>query len=116
MSSLPMESRTAGVLENSVHECVPLQRHVRALPVSPNIEVRRALLRRLEALSTDVFVCSTRAQAQEVLSKQPVDVVLCDEHLPDGSYDELIHSNHWDHRIPRVLLREPENGIFTSRL
>jgi hypothetical protein len=47
-----MESRTAGVLENSVQERVTLQRHVRALVVSPNIEVRRALLRRLEALST----------------------------------------------------------------
>jgi DNA-binding NtrC family response regulator len=99
-----MESRTAGVLENSVQERVTLQRHVRALVVSPNIEVRRALLRRLEALSTDVIVCSTRAQAQEVLSRQTVDVVFCDERLPDGSYDELIHSNHWDHRIPRVVV------------
>ena len=104
MPSLPMESRTTGVLENSVHEGVTLQRHVRALVVSPNIEVRRALLRTLEALSTDVIVCSTRAQAQEVLLKQTVDVVFCDEHLPDGSYDELIHSNHWDHRIPRVVV------------
>jgi len=39
-----------------------------------------------------------------VLSRQTVDVVFCDEHLPDGSYDELIHSNHRDHRIPRVVV------------
>ena len=65
----------------------------------PNIEIRRPLLRTLEALSTDVIVSSTRTQAQEVLSMQTVDAVFCDEQLPDGSYDDLIHSNHWDPRI-----------------
>jgi DNA-binding NtrC family response regulator len=49
-------------------------------------------------------VSSTCAQAEEVLSKQTVDLVFCDEQLPDGSYDKLIHSNHWDHRIPRVVV------------
>jgi DNA-binding NtrC family response regulator len=114
MPSLPMQSRIAAVLENSVHESVTLQRHVRALVVGPDIEVRRALLRTLAALSTDVMVCSTRTQAQEVLSKQTVDVVFCDEHLPDGSYDELIHSNHWDDRIPRVVVttRTGEWGLY----
>jgi len=104
MSSLSIKSRSADVLENSVPESATLQRHVRALVVSPNIEVRRALLRTLEALSTDVIACSTQTQAEEVLSRQTVDVVFCDEHLPDGSYDELIHSNHRDHRIPRVVV------------
>ena len=104
MHSLPMESRPAGAVENSVPESATLQRHVRALVVGPNIEVRRALLRTLEALSRDVIVCSTQTQAEEVLSRQTVDVVFCDEHLPDGSYDQLIHSNHWDHRTPRVVV------------
>ena len=67
MHSLPMERRPAGALENSVHESATLQRHVRALVVGPNIEVRRALLRTLEALSRDVIVCSTQTQAEEVL-------------------------------------------------
>jgi DNA-binding NtrC family response regulator len=104
MSSLSIKSRSADVLENSVPESATLQRHVRALVVSPNIEVRRALLRTLEALSTDVIACSTQTQAEEVLSRQTVDVVFCDERLPDRSYDELIHSNHRDHRIPRVVV------------
>ena len=104
MPSVVTESRRAGVLENSVYESGTLQRHVRALIISPNIEVRRTLLRTLEALPTDVIVCSTRTQAEEVLSRQTVDVVFCDEHLPDGSYDGLIHSNHWKHRIPRVVV------------
>jgi len=104
MPSISAESRPAGVLGNSVHESAKLQRHIRALIASPHIEVSRALLRTLEGLSTDVIVCSTETQAEEVLSRQTVDVVFCHEHLPDGSYDELIHANHWEHRIPRVVV------------
>jgi DNA-binding NtrC family response regulator len=51
-----------------------------------------------------VIACSTQTQAEDVLSRQTVDVVFCDEHLPDGSYDELIHPNHFDRRIPRVVV------------
>ena len=104
MSSLSVDVRPQSVLKNPVQESATLQRHVRALVVSPNIELRRPLLRTLEALSTDVIVCSTRTQAEEVLSRQTVDVVFCDDHLPDGSYEELIHSNHCDNRIPRVVV------------
>jgi DNA-binding NtrC family response regulator len=82
---------------------MPLQR-TRALLVSPDMEVRRPLLRTLEALSADVIVCSTRAQAEEVLSTQTVEIVFCDEHLPDGSYCDLIHSFDSDRRIPRVVV------------
>ena len=103
MPSISTESRPAGVLGNSAHESANLQRHVLALIVSPNIEVCRPLTPTLEELPTDVIVCSTETQAEEVLSRQTVDVVFCDEHLPDGSYDELIHANHWDHRIPTVV-------------
>jgi DNA-binding NtrC family response regulator len=104
MLSISTESRPTGVPGNSVHESAKLQRHVLVLIVSPNIEVCRALRRTLDGLLTDLIVCSTETQAEEVLSKQTVDVVFCDEHLPDGSYDELIHAKHWDHRIPRVAV------------
>jgi DNA-binding NtrC family response regulator len=82
---------------------MPLQR-IRALLVSPDMEVRRSLLRTLEALSANVIVCSTRAQAEEVLSSQTVEIVFCDELLPDGSYCDLIHSFDSDHGIPRVVV------------
>jgi DNA-binding NtrC family response regulator len=39
-----------------------------------------------------------------VLARQEVDLVFCDEYLPDGSYSDLIHSNHWNHKIPRVVV------------
>jgi DNA-binding NtrC family response regulator len=68
------------------------------------MEIRRPLLRTLEALSADVIVCSTRMQAEEVCSKQAVDVIFCDEHLPDGSYCDLLDTRHYDHKIPRVVV------------
>lgn len=81
-----------------------LQRYVRALLVSPRLEVRRALLQVLESLSADVTSCSTREQAEEVLAHKSFDVVFCDEHLPDGSYADLIHAHHFDQKIPRVIV------------
>jgi DNA-binding NtrC family response regulator len=68
------------------------------------MNVRRTLVRTLEALSADVIVCSTRAQAEDVLSRQAVEIVFCDEHLPDGSYCDLIRSVGPDGEIPRVVL------------
>ena len=96
--------RAAAALMNAQHDTLTSQRHVRALVVSPQLEVRRALVRVLEALSTDVISCSTQSQAEEVLSLQSVELVFCDEQLPDGSYANLIHPNHWDHKIPRVIV------------
>jgi DNA-binding NtrC family response regulator len=104
MPSLFTETLTDSVLANSTHINVPLRRQIRVLIVSPLIEVRRPLLRALEKLSTDVVVCSTRAQAEEVLSRRAVEVAFCDEHLADGAYQDLIHAEHFDHRIPRVVV------------
>lgn len=81
-----------------------LQRYVRALLVSPRLEVRKSLLQVLEAFSTDVVCCSTLGQAEEVLSRQTFEIVFCDESLPDGSYANLIHPNHFERRIPRVIV------------
>jgi DNA-binding NtrC family response regulator len=96
--------RPTAALINPPHDSPTSQRHIRALVVSPQLEVRKVLVRVLEALSTDVISCSTQLQAEEVLSLQSVEVVFCDENLPDGSYADLIHPNHWDHKIPRVIV------------
>jgi DNA-binding NtrC family response regulator len=103
--SLSTQTQPSSVLttRTQASTAIPLER-VRALLVSPHMEVRRPLLRTLEALSVDVIVCSTRAQAEEVLSRQAVEIVFCDEHLPDGSYCDLIHSSGFAHGIPRVVV------------
>src|SRR5438477_7421284 len=103
MPSLHAQSDASFVFASNNNAAVPLQR-ARALLVSTDMDVRRPLLRTLEALSADVIVCSSRAQAEEVLSRQAVEIVFCDEHLPDGSYSDLIHSSGPDHGIPRVVV------------
>jgi len=91
-------------LTNPTQGVPMLQRYVRALLVSARLEVRRPLLQILESFSTDVVCCSTVAQAEEVLSGRVFEIVFCDEHLPDGSYADLIHPQHYEHRVPRVIV------------
>jgi DNA-binding NtrC family response regulator len=91
-------------LLNQTQGRATLQRTVHALVISPRLEVRKPLLHVLESLSADVIACSTREQADEVLSHQSFEVVFCDEHLPDGSYADLIHGNHYEQKIPRVIV------------
>jgi DNA-binding NtrC family response regulator len=81
-----------------------LQRTVRALLVTPHLEVRQPLLRTLNALSIDVVVCATVTQAQEVLRSNSIDVIFCDEHLSDGRYSDLVHSIRPDGAIPKVVV------------
>jgi DNA-binding NtrC family response regulator len=81
-----------------------LQRTVRALVISPRLEVRKPLVHVLESLSAGVVACTTRMQADEVLSSQSFEVVFCDEYLPDGSYADLIHANHYEQKVPRVIV------------
>jgi DNA-binding NtrC family response regulator len=115
MPSISTKSGPARVLGNSVHESAKLRRHTLALIVSPNIEVCRALIGTLEGLSTDVIVCSTETQAEEVLSRQTVDVVFCDENLLGGSHHVLIHANHWDHRMGVIRALRAEGQLASSR-
>ncbi len=60
------------------------------LIVSASVEDRKALLHVLESLSTNVISCSNLAQAGEVLSQQTIGLVFCDDHLPDGTYRDLL--------------------------
>src|SRR5262249_45263717 len=79
-------------------------RQVRSIVVSCELEMRRPLLRTLESLGVDVVVCSRVSDAEESLLKLPVDLVFCDEHLPDGGYAHLIHAHHSENCIPRVVV------------
>jgi DNA-binding NtrC family response regulator len=66
--------------------------------------MRKPLLRTLESLGVDLVVCSRVSDAEESLLKLPVDLVFCDEHLPDGGYAHLIHAHHSENCIPRVVV------------
>jgi DNA-binding NtrC family response regulator len=103
MPLLHSQAHASSVFVSNNNAVVSRQRFP-ALLVSTDMDVRRPLVRTLEALSADVIVCSTRAQAEEVLSRQAVEIVFCDEHLPDGSYCDLIRSFGPDGEIPRIVL------------
>ena len=60
------------------------------LVVSDRLENRRALTRILDSLPVSVIASWTLAQAQKVLARQEVNIVFCDEILPDGTYRDLL--------------------------
>jgi CheY-like chemotaxis protein len=110
-------TQPAGTFDDAPQD-TPTQRQVRVLVASPQLEVRQVLIRTLDRLSADVISCSTRSQAEEVLARQEVDLVFCDEHLPDGSYSDLIHTNHSHPKIPRIVVatRHAEWGFYFEAL
>lgn len=69
-----------------------MEGHPHALVVSSHLECRRVLLRILEDLRVNTLVSATLAEAEEVLSRQRVALVFCDDRLPDGSYRDLLRS------------------------
>jgi len=103
MSALASPTRLSEKRLRPFQESSPA-RHVRALVVSPELDVRKPLLRTLEALQVDTVVCSSCAQAQDILCNNPVDIVFCDERLPDGSYAEFLHARQLGNAAPRVVV------------
>ena len=60
------------------------------LIVSARTENGKALMRILSDLPINVFAVTTIGQAREVLAKHPVEMIFCEEFLPDGTYRELL--------------------------
>jgi DNA-binding NtrC family response regulator len=69
---------------------VETQKEWNGLIVSASIENRKALLRILDGLPVDAFTAATVEQAREVLSRHSIDVIFCEESLPDGSYRQFL--------------------------
>ena len=103
MSALAFAMRLSEKLLRPLQESSPA-RHVRALVVSAELYVRKPLLRILEALQLETVVCSSCAQAQDILCNKAVDIVFCDERLPDGSHAELLHASPLGNAAPRVVV------------
>ena len=80
------------------------------LIVSGCLETKRALMRIIRGLPVNTYTSSTIIQAWEVLHSRFVDLILCDETLPDGAYPEFLSAVSAEHRITRfvVLLASDE--------
>ncbi|MGC2233225.1 MAG: response regulator [Candidatus Acidiferrum sp.] len=67
-----------------------MEGHPQILVASSRLESRRVLLRILDDLGIESFASATLAEAEEVLSRQPIALVFCDDRLTDGSYRDLL--------------------------
>ncbi len=78
--------------------------HWDVLVASSDMEERRNLVRVFEGLSMNVISCNGLSQATEVLSRQPVDLIFCDDNLADGSYRDLLAAGKTKQNAPRVVV------------
>jgi DNA-binding NtrC family response regulator len=60
------------------------------LIVSNRLANHRALMAILDTLPVRGVASCTLVQAQEVLARQAIDIVFCDDVLPDGTYRDLL--------------------------
>jgi len=74
------------------------------LIVSSRIETKRALLRIVEGLPINAFTSSTIERAWEVLMSKPIDVIFCDDRLPDGHYPDFLSAVRSEFRTARFVL------------
>ena len=81
-----------------------MEGHHHALVTSSSLESRRALLRMLEDLKVTTFASATLAEAEEVLSRQEVALVFCDDHLADGTYRDLLQTLRTRKKAPYIVV------------
>jgi len=82
-----------------------MDQHWNILVVSAHLENRRAILRILDGLSVNAFAASTIQQALEVLGKQSIRLVFCEETFVDGTFRHLVASvNSTERKTPIVLM------------
>jgi DNA-binding NtrC family response regulator len=74
------------------------------LVASADIDHRRSLEQVFATLSLNVISCSALKQAAEVLSRQTVNLVFCDDALTDGSYRDLLTNTLAGRKIPRLVV------------
>jgi len=85
---------------------------VQLLIVSSRTETQKGLLHILEGLPIDAYTSPTMEGAWEVLMSQPIDVIFCDERLPDGHYPDFLSAVRSEFRTARfiVILSSEDDG------
>ncbi len=79
-------------------------RRLDALVVSERMEHVKTLVRILDGLTINVYVACSVRQAQEVLSRQPLALVFCDERIPGGTYRDLLLSSETQRKLSRFVV------------
>ncbi|HEV8385133.1 MAG TPA: hypothetical protein VGQ11_09705 [Candidatus Acidoferrales bacterium] len=60
------------------------------LIVSSDLETCRALASVLSQWGLEPFCCSTVSEAVDFMAIQPMPLVFCEDHLPDGSFRDVL--------------------------
>lgn len=74
------------------------------LIVSSRIQTKRALLHTVEGLPVNAYTSPTIERAWEVMLKHSIDVVFCDDRLPDGRYPDFLRAVRSEHRMTRFIV------------
>lgn len=74
------------------------------LVASSHVENRVAVVSALRRLPVNVISCAALQQAEEVLARQTVALVFCDESLSDGSFRELLDGVKREKTSPKVVV------------
>lgn len=74
------------------------------LIVSSRIEVKKSFLHVVEGLPVNAYTSPTIERAWEVLMDHPIDVIFCDERLPDGTYPDFLSAVRSDHRTTQFIV------------
>ncbi len=69
-----------------------MQEPLDALIVSDRMEHVKTMVRILDGLPIKAYAACTLKQAEQVLLRQPISVIFCDERLPGGSYRKLLNT------------------------
>ena len=77
---------------------------VNLLIVSGRLENKRTLLNIMAGLPINVYTTGTLEQARKALLERPVDVILCDESLPDGTYRDFLCAVRSEHKMTRFVV------------
>jgi DNA-binding NtrC family response regulator len=78
--------------------------HLDVLVVSEKPDHLRAIITVLGASSARVSACFTVRQAQEIFTRQSLDLVFCDEYLSDGTYRDLLLSSRFGQNAASFIL------------
>jgi DNA-binding NtrC family response regulator len=74
------------------------------LVVCAEMNNRNALTHMLEGMSVGVYSCSTLSQAMEVIYSHKIELIFCEENLPDGSFREFLQANQIGIGAPHVVV------------
>jgi DNA-binding NtrC family response regulator len=86
------------------------------LVASSELENRRCLLHILDSLALNAISCRSVDEAREVLDRQEVDMIFCDESLAGGTYRDLLNSAMRRKGLPVIIALHSGDGDWDEYL